>query len=187
VTAEYSSRDYIFFLWKVPMQTWQTDSFFWKKKLTYLAALWYVDKLKFYSLGLTITKFSIFPLSASAICHLYSKFLTKINKKNLIWLRLDTTFTKKWTIDMQKKKTHDQKPTPYFQAKIQYTWTKRWYTDLWFYMPTWSDYCWKKKSRPRSICSRSKNPTHPKHIISMQRNWVKLAIILLPFFIWTEI
>lgn len=33
-----------------------------------------------------------------------------------------------------------------------------------------------KKSRPRSICSRSKNPTHPKHIISMQRNWVKLAI-----------
>jgi hypothetical protein len=68
-------------------------------------------------LGLTITKFSIFPLSASAICHLYTKFLTKINKKNLIWLRLDTTFTKKWTIDMQKKRPMTKNPHPIFKPK----------------------------------------------------------------------
>jgi len=36
---------------------------------------------------------------------------------------------------------------------------------------------------PKSTPKATKNPTHPKHIISMQRNWVKLAMILLPFFI----
>lgn len=41
-----------------------------------------------------------------------------------------------------------------------------------------------KKNQDRAAFARGqKNPTHPKHIISMQRNWVKLAIILLPFFI----
>jgi len=60
-----------------------------------------------------------------------------------------------------KKKTHDQKPTPYFQAKIQYTWTKRWYTDLWFYMPTWSDYCW-KKNQDRAAFARGQKPNPPK-------------------------
>jgi len=43
-----------------------------------------------------------------------------------------------------------------------------------------------KKNKTAQHLLAVKNPTHPKHIISMQRNWVKLAI-LLPFFIWTEI
>jgi hypothetical protein len=38
-----------------------------------------------------------------------------------------------------------------------------------------------KKTRPRSICSRSKNLTHPKHIIFDAEKLGKIGYILLPF------